>query len=268
MRTPNLFVMKTVLATALLLISLHSLADSPIEGITGRLVDAFQGHPLTDEAPHYAEVHLYRSNRLYQPIASQYHVEKDGGFSFVVDHNGKPIEAGTYHIFADAEGYQPKRSKFLNVAAGDSLDIGELGLVPPAVTFEGVDTCNDIPPEGGECTVSVRLVSHRNLDVSIEPWAIMQGHSSLSPPFGWNSGYYIVFELRPVGNATINLPAFGSRVVDFLFAFPGPRQHDLYFDITAYAAKAGTFRMRTFNSRIVASAYVDGEKYRVELASD
>jgi hypothetical protein len=267
MRTPNSFMMKTVLATVSLLISLHSLADSPIEGITGRLVDAFQGHPLTDES-HFAEVHLYRANRLFQPIASQYDVEKDGGFSFIVDDDGKPIEAGTYRIFADAQGYQRKRSKLLNVAAGDSLDIGELGLVPPAVTFEGVDTCDNIPPEGGECTVSVRLVSHRPLDVSIEPWAIMRSGSGLSPPFGAHGSYNIVFELRLLGNSTINLPAFGSRVVEFWFAVPAARGHDVFFDIYAYVAKAGTFKMRTFNSRLVASGSSVGEEYRVGLRRD
>jgi hypothetical protein len=140
--------------------------------------------------------------------------------------------------------------------------MGDIALVPPAVMFADLQVCDFIPPEGGQCTVSVRLVSNRYQDIPIEPWIIVQGNS------GFSANDHTTFEMRPKGAAIVTLPALGSRVVEFLFHIPGPRLRDLWFDMEGFVARADTFRLRTFHSRSLVYVHNDGEKYVMEVNRD
>jgi len=231
----------------------------PIEGITGRVVDRIHGQALSGESPYWAYVNLTTPEQQW--IAST-QVDQNGRFTFYVDDQGQLIQPGTYLVYAEANGFKSAYSEPFEVAEGGYWDMGDIALVPPAVMFADLQVCDFIPPEGGQCTVSVRLVSNRYEDIPVEPWIIVQGGSGFSP------NDYTIFEMRPQGAAIVTLPALGSRVVEFLFQIPGPRLRELWLDLQAFVARADTDRLRTFHSRSLVYVHNDGEKYAVELNQD
>ncbi len=228
----------------------------PIESITGRVVDRIHGQVLSGEAPYWTSVTLRTPEDEW--IASS-QVDQNGQFTFRVDDEGQPIEPGTYTVYAEAYHYKERSSDPFDVDVGGYWDVGEIALVPPAVTFTDVQACDFIPPEGGGCAVSVRLVSNRYEDIRVEPWIIVQGGVSF---FNYS---YTQFEIRPKGAAIVKLPALGSRVVEFRFGIPGPHLRDLWLGIEGYVARANTHRLRTFHNRSLVDVYSDGEKYVVEV---
>lgn len=229
-----------------------------LEGITGRIIDAVHWTPIAGDSHTWANVSLVTPNDNW--IADT-QVGPDGRFTITQDNDGRWLEAGTYRVVAYAEGYSDGRSEPFHAPAGDIWDIGDVRLIPAPVSFTNLEVCESVPPEGGRCRISMRVVSNRYHDLRVEPWLIVQG--GINSPAGDT-----IYELRPKGKQIVKLPALKSRTVRFVLKIPGPSLRDIWLDVTGWAAKAGTSRLHTLRQDGLINIYNDGEKYVVESQHD
>lgn len=108
-----------------------NLAEVPV--ISGRATDAVTGAPLPGNAPPYSYVTLYRvcGDPCLEYVNAQ-QADGEGRFLFDGYYYGAPLFAGTYQIEITAHMYETRQFGPFEFS-GTSLDLGDIGLNPPAV---------------------------------------------------------------------------------------------------------------------------------------
>jgi len=101
------------------------------ERIAGRVIDAKSLEPLAGDGPPFAGATLWRviGDGAYAEANNQA-TASDGTFMFTSDHNGLPLEVGTYAIQLWARAYENALTEPFEVDEGEALDLGDLLLSP------------------------------------------------------------------------------------------------------------------------------------------
>lgn len=102
-----------------------------IDSISGRLVNAEDGSPLSGDHPTFAAAFLLRCHQgvCFDTVGSQ-NTDPDGNFRFDSDFSGNPLTVGSYQLQALASGFEFFVSEIFDVAEGEALDLGDIGLTP------------------------------------------------------------------------------------------------------------------------------------------
>jgi hypothetical protein len=143
-----------------------------VGSISGRIVDAINGDSLPGDTEPFAFVTLLRCGESCIEVNNQ-PADGQGRFQFSVDFSGAPLEVGTYQVVSFANQYQEGRSAFFEVAEGQHLDIGEVGLQPFPVQFSDTIPCDNLPPEGGKCRYTVRVRNGMGTVLTGEAWSLV-----------------------------------------------------------------------------------------------
>ena len=135
------------------------LAISPlprIGSISGRLVDAVTGKPISPAFPSFVQLFRCTDGNCSDLVNSQV-ADSQAQFRFESDANGNPLPVGTYQIWGSAEQYQQKITDPFSIGEGVDENIGDLSLTSFPVRFSDVKPCADLPASGGQCDFSVRI---------------------------------------------------------------------------------------------------------------
>lgn len=125
-----------------------------IGSLSGRLVDAFSGGPLSGSAPPFAYVILERCEEFGCYGISSANADEDGRFRFEGAQFGIP--PGDYRLRGFAEGYESSASDTYTIGENEDRDIGNFALNPLPIEFLGSTAC-ELPPGGGVCEFSVDI---------------------------------------------------------------------------------------------------------------
>lgn len=151
----------------------------PIGAIQGRVLEKGTGRPiLVNFKP---AVYLYR---CVQEDCSEYvtmqYLNSDGRFRIHTDTDGRPLTAGHYLLFANADGYDQVPSGIFEVAADETQDVGTLRLHSFPIRFSDVVFCPDVPSQDGDCVYSMRVWNGRPAKFDGEIWGIASANLSES----------------------------------------------------------------------------------------
>ena len=194
----------------------YTLTVAPVpvaRSISGRIVDAVNGTPLSGTAPPFAFVQLTRcSNSGCFEFVSSQNVGSDGSFRFENDFFGSPLFVGTYQVIASAEQYQQGRTNQFTVVQGEEHSVGNLALTSFPVRFSEIRPCGALPREGGDCVYSVRLTNGLATSVSADAWSLVES-SNIGSFFGSTR-----FQTQNPQN--VSIASGKSKVVEFRFHVP------------------------------------------------
>ncbi|HEX7036460.1 MAG TPA: carboxypeptidase-like regulatory domain-containing protein [Pseudomonadales bacterium] len=153
------------------------LADAPprIESISGRLVDARDGMPVTGADPTFALVTLVRCEAGECDALADEVPDAQGRFTF----NGAVLDlrVGQYLVAASAEGYQngeQRVSDAFQVGAGEAFELGDLALQPNPLQITSIESCSPLPEEGGVCRFALEFRNRSNLPFSGRVWSLVE----------------------------------------------------------------------------------------------
>jgi len=194
----------------------YTLTVSPVpiaRAISGRIVDAATGTPLSGNAPPFAFVQLTRcSNSGCFEFVNTQSADNDGRFRFDRDFSGAPLLTGAYQVTAFAEQYQQGRSDQFNVGEGEDRDIGNLALTSFPVRFSEIRPCGALPREGGDCVYSVRVTNGLPTSLSANAWSLVESS---------NIGSFANFTRFQTQNPqNVSIAPGKSKVVEFRFNVP------------------------------------------------
>jgi hypothetical protein len=153
-----------------------ALAPPSIGAISGRIVNASAGEPLTGNEPPFAFAELYRceGEDCFEFVNSQ-STDGEGRFRFDLDSNGEPLTVGTYEIRAAADEFEQAGPEPFEVGEGEAVDVGEIALDRPPIWFSDIRTCDDLAPDGDTCRYSVRVTNNTDARVRGLAWSIIDG---------------------------------------------------------------------------------------------
>lgn len=102
-----------------------------IDSVSGRLVNATSGEPVSGSHPSYASAYLLRCSggNCFEYVAYR-QVETDGTFLFDADFNGNGLAVGTYQVQANANGFEYYTGEPFEVAEGEMKYLGDLAMTP------------------------------------------------------------------------------------------------------------------------------------------
>lgn len=162
---------------------LHILAAPPAIGaISGRLVDAVSGEPLSGYEPPYAIAELFRCGDAgCFEYAAFIPIGDDGRFRVETNNIGGPLEVGNYLIAARADGYELIETGPFAVGVGEDYDAGDIPLEPPSLVFANVVPCADLPASGGVCNYSVDVRNNTSEPIRGLGWSNVQAYGTGSP---------------------------------------------------------------------------------------
>lgn len=104
-----------------------SVADS----VSGRLISARTGAPLSGGFPTHAGAYLFTCTPAGGcDIINFSQADDNGGIFFSSRYDGQPLLAGSYQIQAFASGYENLIVESFDLADGESLSLGDLELTP------------------------------------------------------------------------------------------------------------------------------------------
>ncbi len=212
---------------------LGDLALSPlarIGTIRGRIVDSVSGLPLAGGDPPFTTVRLDRCSDDYCSFADYTRTDEQGRFLFG-DDPFQLLEPGTYQIEAQAEEYRPKVSTSAFVGEGEDVLLEELALEPHPVGFAEIRPCGDLPPQGGVCRFSLRLVNRLDKPVEGRAWSLVQSSTgTLSGQTRFQAGIPKIAALEPLG----------TQVLRFAFRIPETLQNGSSVCAEAYFGQGRT----------------------------
>jgi hypothetical protein len=191
-----------------------------IGSISGRLVDARTGGPLNTSRVSGANVDL----ALCAPGEGCSSVgfgllDADGRFEAAYQSVGNlHLPPGTYELtaFADYYGFVTPIPRF-DVAEGQRLDLGDVALPTPAISYSELVPCSTVQTQGGRCAYSLRV--HNNAAEPLEGLA----RSVVSDPRTTSPRAFEVSASRAgagVRRAPLSVAPGGSELVAFAFDVP------------------------------------------------
>lgn len=136
--------------------------------ITGRLVDAETGLPLSGDYPLYASLELRRCRAGgCGEVVGRINAATDGSFRFETDIAGGALLTGAYQLHAtvgQSYRYQPTTTPSFVIGKGEDLDVGSIALAPypraRSIAGRIVDARSGAPLSGGahpQARVELRL---------------------------------------------------------------------------------------------------------------
>jgi hypothetical protein len=149
-----------------------------IGSISGRVVDAATADPLRGDVPPFASVELRRctdSACSGVNIVSFQFTDSEGRFLFNSDFPGNPLIVGTYQVAAIADQFQQGHTSPFDVGEGENRDVGEIPLTPNLIQFSEISPCDNLPPEGGQCSYSVSIRNNSSERFRGEAWSVVDG---------------------------------------------------------------------------------------------
>ena len=183
--------------------------------IRGRVVDADTDTPLPGDTEPFAFVVLRRCEVSGCFDVAAHNTDSAGRFQFSFDefNTGLPLETGTYQLHAFANEYRDRKTAPVEFVEGEDRDVGDIPLQSVfLVQFSDIQSCGDLPPEGGQCRYSVRVTNRQSVPLQGAAWSVVEG-------FGL--GTVIDFtRFQPQRPRNITLGPDESRVVQFEFQVP------------------------------------------------
>ena len=150
-----------------------------IGSLSGRLVDAVDGAPLSGFGPPFARADLERCEEFgCFPVAGG-QPDEQGLFRFEGVLFG--LAPGRYRVSAFAEDYQPTTTDQFDVGEFEDIDVGDIGLTPFPIQFGSIEAC-EIPPGGGLCEYGIELRSRGPGRFKGEAWSTVDFLPN-GPPF-------------------------------------------------------------------------------------
>ncbi len=126
-----------------------------IGSISGRLVDAIDGRPLSGYSPPYPYLYLQRCEEFGCYVVASSSPDDLGRFRF--DGVLYLLSPGTYQVIAFAEDYRESRSASIEVGAFKHVGIGDLPITPFPIQFGAVQGC-EILVGGGLCEYGIEVL--------------------------------------------------------------------------------------------------------------
>ena len=195
------------------------IAEAPplIDSISGRLVDAGDGQPLTGSEPTLASVTLIRCDDDGCFEVAFEITDAQGMFTFSGALYG--LRVGEYQLVASAVGYQEGQQELsdpFQVAAGDQYEFGDFPLQPDELQITRIRMCGAVPAEGRVCTYSLDLRNRGESSFSGRVWSLVDYYfpnASLSYAFQVGTGNahtpqpkYVWVEPEQVERVTFHVP--------------------------------------------------------------
>ena len=184
-------------------------------GIRGRVVDADTGEPLPGDNSPFAFVSLRRCDASGCFDVAGQNADSEGRFQFFLDdfNTGGALETGTYLIIASADAYRAFKTAPFAFEEGEDLNVGDIPLESVAIIqFTDIQSCGDLPPEGGLCRYSVRVSNRQDVPVHGAAWSIVEGFG-VSPVVDFT-------RFQPQSERPLTLDPEESSVVSFEFQVP------------------------------------------------
>ena len=221
---------------------------SAIGSVSGRIVDALTGAPLSGVAAPYAWATLYVCE---DPTCAEsdwvngQNADSDGRFTFTSDDLGSPLEVGTYLLVAYADQYIQGQTDPFYVRAEEARNVGDVRLQPFPFQFSDIVPCNNIPAEGGTCSYSAKLTNHSGTLLDGAAW---------SKVFGYGIGSLIDYTRFQTENPQqLTLRPGASKVVKFRFDVPSTARDDAFMCAEAWA---GQDRLYPFFNTVAENSYL------------
>lgn len=182
-----------------------------IGSISGRVIDAVTGSPLSGADPPYAHVTLERCEAGSCSFADSTSADDQGRFTFS-SVSFRLLEPGDYKVEAEANEYRPGETPEIFVGEGEDGVLSDLALQPFPIGFSEIRPCGDLPRQGGVCNFSVRVVNRSTQRITGGAWSLVDSFST---------GSLTGMTRFQAGTAKmIVVPSLGSRVVPFSFRVP------------------------------------------------
>lgn len=138
--------------------------------VSGRVVDAVSGDPITGFMPPFAVVFLERcENDVCFGIAGA-NPDLEGRFSF--DGAAFSIPPGTFRLRGFADDYRESVSAEFVIGPFEDVDTGDFPLTPFPIQFGAVQECQ-VPSGGGVCEFSIAASNRGPGRYRGEAWAIV-----------------------------------------------------------------------------------------------
>ena len=138
--------------------------------VSGRVVDAVTGDPITGFMPPFAVVFLERCENDFCFAVAGANPDLEGRFSF--DGALFSIPPGTFRLRGFADDYREFVSAEFAVGVFEDVDTGDLPLTPFPIQFGAVQECQ-VPPGGGMCEFSITASNRGPGRYRGEAWAIV-----------------------------------------------------------------------------------------------
>lgn len=138
-------------------------AAESIDSIIGRLVSDRDGSPVPGSEPYYANVQLVRcfDNLCFEYVSFQF-PDENGEFRFDSNFNGDRLQAGTYQVVVNANGFEFFTSETFDVPANAVFDLGEIVLTMHSfigsISGRVVDNISGLPLPGTGPPFAVAVV--------------------------------------------------------------------------------------------------------------
>jgi hypothetical protein len=204
-----------------------TLTPKPLfNSISGRLVDALSGNPLTPDF--YPAVELWRCENGYcgAHIGSAY-PDQEGVFRIDASTVYGLLTVGDYIINFNAAQYQFGSFGPFAVGPNEDYNLGDVAVQPNAVQFFDPQGCPEIPARGGDCTYSIRINNGRSQTVNLQVWNQITTYGPISASF------------QPQSARSVRLRSGASRVVSFHMSVPRSVPPYTSFCATLYVADEG-----------------------------
>ncbi len=122
--------------------------------LTGRLIDATDGMPLTGFGPPFAVVELQRCDfgSCFAVVA----ILPDLDGRFTLEGVLYQLPPGDYRLVGRAEDYLPGESAIVAIGANEDVEFGDFGLLPQPIQLGAVTPCEIVHPSG-ICRYSIEI---------------------------------------------------------------------------------------------------------------
>lgn len=162
-------------------LDLGDIAMTPLRVIglvSGRIVDAISGAPLSGFEPPFAVATLERCDDFgcFGQIGLQ--ADEQGRFSF--DGQTYGLAPGIFRISVSADDYETAVTGQFSAAEFEDVNVGDIGVAPFPLQFGTVQGCA-LPPGGGLCDYSIEIRNRGAERFRGEAWSTVEFFSSEYP---------------------------------------------------------------------------------------
>lgn len=194
----------------------------PIGAITGQIIDAVTGEPLSGSAWPWPEVNIYRCFGGDCWYWQNTRIPDENGVFWIDSrYDASPLDPGDYRALVSAYDYQPFDIGPFEVTSGQVADLGIIELLPPAFAFENVVPCPDFSSEGGACQFSADVRNNTAEMVHGQAW-VMVSAEGLTSKLGWT-------RFQPEKAQNVQIKPFSSKTVRFRVDVPADATHEWFY---------------------------------------
>lgn len=205
-----------------------------VSSISGRVVDAATHAPLSGAAEPFAFVQLLYCDPLFggfcYPVRSA-PAGAQGGFRFEGS-SESPLFAGTYQVTVFANQYVGNFTPLFQVADSEDRNLGDVELKSFPVRLYLGQSCASLPPSGGTCRFTARVVNGMSERFQGQAWSIIQAYE----PAGFSN--YTTFEVDDP--RTLLMAPNASATATFTLPVPADVPDGTYICAHVYAGHKGS----------------------------